>query len=151
RTSLTAGNWALWLATVTLTPHVCQASRRSCRAAWERSRQRPKTNPIARSCCGVGLSLYLKVLRTACSSIYVLLCRSMYLRCTCDVLADRPLAHIARRAEKETARPQRGQSLKLRKFVAPIARATPLDKPGNIRGQRAGMSPEEEVDMIGLN
>ena len=31
RTSLTAGSWALWLATVTLTPHFCHASRRSCK------------------------------------------------------------------------------------------------------------------------
>src|SRR5215469_18734916 len=30
-------------------------------------------------------------------------------------------------------------------------RATPLDEPGNVGGQRVGVSPEEEVDMIGLD
>src|SRR5215813_1295837 len=32
------------------------------------------------SCSGVGLSLYLKVLRTSCSSIYALLCRAIHWR-----------------------------------------------------------------------
>jgi hypothetical protein len=59
------------------------------------------------------------------------------------------VAPLARRAEKAAPRPQRRHSPELRTFVAPIARATPREQPGNIRRQWAGISPDEQLDMIG--